>query len=104
MSMDIDQFTNSLLRHAGLIHKVAFAFCRNATDRDDVIQKIAMQLWRSRDRVDDRFRETTWIYRIANNVAEPHFRILFATKNFSMTTDNAANLKSEKGPSLQVGF
>ena len=67
--MDIDQFTNLLLRHAGLIHKVAYAYCRNATDRDDVIQEIAMQLWRSRDRYDDRFKETTWIYRIAINVA-----------------------------------
>ena len=28
-----------------------------------------MQLWRSRDRYDDRFKETTWIYRIAINVA-----------------------------------
>ena len=69
MSMNIDQFTNLLLRHAGLIHKVAYAYCRNATDRDDVIQEIAMQLWRSRDRYDDRFKETTWIYRIAINVA-----------------------------------
>lgn len=67
--MDIDQYTNLLLRHAGLIHKVAYGYCRDTTDRDDVIQEIAMQLWRSRDRYDDRFKETTWIYRIAINVA-----------------------------------
>lgn len=45
--MDIDQYTNLLLRHAGLIHKVAYGYCRDTTDRDDVIQEIAMQLWRS---------------------------------------------------------
>jgi len=67
--MDIDQFTNLLLRHAGLIHKVAFVYCHDATDRDDVIQEIAIELWRSRDRYDNRFKETTWIYRIAINVA-----------------------------------
>lgn len=67
--MDIDQYTNLLLRHTGLIHKVAYAYCRDATDRDDVIQEIAIQLWRSRNRYDDRFKETTWIYRIAINVA-----------------------------------
>lgn len=67
--MEIHQFTNLLLRHAGLIHKVAYAYCRDATDRDDVIQEIAMQLWRSRDRYDNRFKETTWIYRLAINVA-----------------------------------
>ena len=74
MSMDIEQFTNLLLRHAGLIHKVAYAYCRNATDREDVIQEIAMQLWQSRDRYDDRFKETTWIYRIAINVAVSFYR------------------------------
>src|SRR5580765_1049315 len=67
--MDVEQYTQLLLRHAGLIHRVAYAYCRNAMDRDDVIQEIAMQLWRSRDRYDDRFKETTWIYRIAINVA-----------------------------------
>lgn len=69
LSMNIDQFTNLLQRHKGLIHKVAYAYCRDATDRDDVIQEIVMQLWRSRYRYDDRFQETTWIYRIAINVA-----------------------------------
>ncbi len=74
LSMDIAQFTNLLRRHAGLIHKVAYAYCRNATDRDDVIQEIAIQLWRSRDRYDVRFKETTWIYRIAINVAIAEYR------------------------------
>lgn len=72
--MDIDQFTNLLLRHAGLIHKIAYAYCRNAADRDDVIQEIAMQLWRSRDRYNNQFKETTWIYRIAINVAVSFYR------------------------------
>lgn len=67
--MHIDQFNSLLQRHAGLIYKVAFTYCRNPTNREDVIQEIAMQLWRSRGRYDDRYKETTWIYRIAINVA-----------------------------------
>jgi RNA polymerase sigma-70 factor (ECF subfamily) len=67
--MDSTEFTALIRRHAGLIHKIALAYCRNATDREDVVQEIAVQLWRSRDRYDPRFRETTWIYRIALNVA-----------------------------------
>src|SRR5262249_34241531 len=58
-----------LRRHAQLIHKVAYAYCRDATDREDVVQEIAVQLWRARARYDERFRETTWVYRIALNVA-----------------------------------
>lgn len=56
-------------RHAGLIHRVAYAYCRDAADREDIVQEVALQLWRSRDRYDPRFRETTWVYRIALNVA-----------------------------------
>ncbi len=72
--MEVDTFTALLRRHAGLIYKVAHAYCRNAADRDDVIQEIAIQLWRVRDRYDPRFRETTWIYRIAINVAISAYR------------------------------
>ncbi|HMP79163.1 MAG TPA: RNA polymerase sigma factor [Pirellulaceae bacterium] len=67
--MDINEFTELLRRHAGLIHKIAYAYCRNVSDREDVVQEIAMQLWRSRERYEKRFKETTWIYRISINVA-----------------------------------
>jgi RNA polymerase sigma-70 factor (ECF subfamily) len=67
--MDSPEFTALIRRHAGLIHKIAYAYCRNATDREDIVQEIAVQLWRSRARYDPRYRHTTWIYRIALNVA-----------------------------------
>ena len=67
--MQTPELTDLVRRNAKLIHKIASAYCRDAADREDVIQEIAVQLWRSRDRYDERFRETTWIYRIALNVA-----------------------------------
>ncbi|MCA8965635.1 MAG: sigma-70 family RNA polymerase sigma factor [Planctomycetes bacterium] len=67
--MDVPRFTDLLRRHAGLIHKIAYAYCRDNTDREDVVQEVAVQLWRCRDRYDPAFAETTWIYRIALNVA-----------------------------------
>jgi RNA polymerase sigma factor (sigma-70 family) len=72
--MDSTELTALIRRHAGLIHKIAYAYCRGATDREDVVQEIALQLWRSRARYDARFRETTWIYRIAINVAISYHR------------------------------
>lgn len=67
--MEASAFTDLLRRHARLIHKIACAYCRDAADREDVVQEIAVQLWRARERYDERYRETTWIYRIALNVA-----------------------------------
>lgn len=67
--MDTHSFPDLLRRHAGLIHKVAYASCRSAADREDVRQEIAVQLWRAMDRYDGRSAVTTWVYRIALNVA-----------------------------------
>jgi len=73
-AMEVSQFTELIRRHAGLIHKIAYAYCRNAPDREDVVQEITVQLWRARDRYDERYRQTTWIYRIALNVAISFYR------------------------------
>jgi RNA polymerase sigma-70 factor (ECF subfamily) len=67
--MPLPEFPELLRTHAGLIHKVARAYCRDATDRQDVVQEICAQLWRSRDSFDERQRLSTWIYRVALNVA-----------------------------------
>lgn len=69
MAMDVPRFTELLRRNAKLIHRIALVHFRDAADREDAVQEIAVQLWRSRDRYDESFRETTWVYRIAHNVA-----------------------------------
>lgn len=51
------------------MYKVASSYCRNAADRDDLIQETVLQLWRSFDRYDDTLRFSTWMYRVAVNVA-----------------------------------
>jgi RNA polymerase sigma factor (sigma-70 family) len=70
--MTADELTELLRQHAGLIRKIAYAYCRDAAE--DVVQEISIQLWRARDRYDPRFAHTTWIYRIALNVAISYFR------------------------------
>ena len=72
--LDANQFTDLIRQHRGLIHKVAFAYCQDPADREDVVQEIAVQLWRCRERYDEQFRATTWIYRIALNVAISFYR------------------------------
>jgi RNA polymerase sigma factor (sigma-70 family) len=72
--MDSTELTALIRRHAGLIHRIAYTYCRNPADREDIVQEIALQLWRSRERYDQRYRQTTWIYRIALNVAISYYR------------------------------
>src|SRR4029079_11555635 len=54
--------------HAGILHKVASSYAWNPTDREDLVQEIVGQLWRSFARYDERFKLSTWMYRVALNV------------------------------------
>ena len=73
-TMTDETFADLLDRHAGLIRRVASVYCRDAAAREDVVQEIALQAWRSRHRYDGRCKESTWLYRIAVNVAISHHR------------------------------
>lgn len=67
-------FTNLLESHQGIILKAANAYCRDPEDRKDLVQEITLQLWRAFPGYDDRYRPSTWIYRIAFNVAITWYR------------------------------
>ncbi len=58
-----------LEEHKRILYKVASSYCRNAADRQDLTQEMAVALWKSFGRYDDRQRFSTWMYRIALNVA-----------------------------------
>lgn len=63
------EFTDLIRQHGALLARVAWAWCRDAADREDVVQQIVLELWRSRDRFDGRSKVTTWMHRVAWNVA-----------------------------------
>jgi RNA polymerase sigma-70 factor (ECF subfamily) len=69
-SNDNAQFSALVEDHKGILYKVANGYCRNPGDRDDLIQEIVIQLWRSFPKYDAASgRFSTWMYRIAINVA-----------------------------------
>ena len=69
-----DAFIDLIEKHKGILYKVANAYCHDETDRQDVIQEIVIQLWRSMDRYDQQYQMSTWIYRIALNVSISFYR------------------------------
>jgi RNA polymerase sigma factor (sigma-70 family) len=67
-------FVERIDRHRGILFKVANAYCRTAGDREDLVQETIAQLWRSYPRFDDRVAFSTWMFRIAVNVAISLYR------------------------------
>lgn len=62
-------FENLLAAHRGIILKVASTYCRDPHDRADLAQDIALQLWRAFPAFSQARPFSTWMYRIALNVA-----------------------------------
>ena len=69
-----ERFLSLLDEHKKILYKVAGSYCRNPEDRQDLIQEIVAQLWRSFGRYDESYRFSTWMYRIALNVAISFYR------------------------------
>ncbi len=75
-AMDSPQtrFAALLEQHRGIVFKVATTYCRHLDDRQDLVQEIAAQLWRAFPGYDPARSFSTWMYRIALNVAISHVR------------------------------
>jgi RNA polymerase sigma factor (sigma-70 family) len=69
-----ERFLNLVEDHKKILYKVCHSYCRNPDDRDDLAQEIIVQLWRSFRAFDERARFSTWMYRIALNVAISFYR------------------------------
>ena len=67
-------FLDLLDAHKGIVYKVARAYCKDAEDRKDLIQEICLQLWLAFPRYDPQLRASTWVYRVALNVAISAYR------------------------------
>ena len=98
-----ERFQTLVEEHKGILYKVCNSYCRNRADRDDLAQEIAIQLWRSFEAFDGRCRFSTWMYRIALNVAISFYRresartrhVLPADERFLDAIDESANQPEE---------
>jgi len=69
-----EQFLQLIQQNKGIIYKVSRAYGKNDEDREDLFQEIIIQLWGASDRYNDQYRLSTWMYRIALNVAISFYR------------------------------
>jgi RNA polymerase sigma factor (sigma-70 family) len=60
--------------HKGIIYKIAKSFKKDQDDKNDLVQEIIFQLWRAFPGFDERGKLSTWMYRVALNVAISSYR------------------------------
>ncbi len=64
-----EQFLRVFEDNTGIIIKIARAFTRTSHDREDLINDIALELWKSFERFKGDSKISTWIYRVAINIS-----------------------------------
>ena len=64
-----DRFIKTIDTHKKIIYKIVNSYCHNKEDRKDLEQEIIIQLWNSFDKYNAEYKYSTWMYRIALNVA-----------------------------------
>tara|TARA_R100000278_G_scaffold5451_1_gene8352 strand:+ start:158 stop:658 length:501 start_codon:yes stop_codon:yes gene_type:complete len=88
------EFSKRIKESQSIIHKVSRMYCDNEEHRKDLFQEILIQLWKSYQsfRGDSKF--STWMYRVAINVAIQDLRktkkkqqIFFQTNQFKDTSE-----------------
>ncbi len=67
-------FQEIIEQHKGILYKVARVYCQNVEDRQDLIQEMMIQIWKSIHKYDKQLKISTWLYRISLNVAISFYR------------------------------
>ena len=93
-----------------IIFKICNSYCPNKEERDDLAQEIVYNLWKSYQAYNPNFKFSTWMYRIALNVAisfyrkekksKPHVAI---TENL-LLFENTVDPENEKNLNLLLQF
>lgn len=109
-----DAFGALLQRNSGIVFKVANSYARDIDDRAELAQEIAAQLWHAYPGYDPMRSFSTWMYRIALNVAISHLRHLELRRRHDavplddalhdMADGNAADPEQEQRLRLLQGF
>jgi RNA polymerase sigma factor (sigma-70 family) len=97
-------FADLLERHRRIVFKVANSYAWNAEDRADLAQDIAAQLWHAFAGYDPQRPFSTWMYRIALNVAISHARGRSLRDRHTVPLDEAVHdLACDGGVDAETG-
>jgi RNA polymerase sigma-70 factor (ECF subfamily) len=69
-----EEFLSLIEKNKGIIIKICNSYCFNKSDREDLAQEIIYQLWKAGKSFKAESKFSTWMYRVALNVAISFYR------------------------------
>lgn len=86
------RFTALLQQYERILFKVAASYCSNKDEREDLVQEMLIQIWRSLPGYDDQSASSTWIYRVCLNTAISYYRKSKARSQRTVLLDDVQDL------------
>lgn len=90
-----DSFLKLISDNKGIILKICNSYCNNESDREDLAQEIIYQLWKSNKSFNSDYKFSTWMYRIALNVAISFYRKGKKLQSIIPLTDVHINIEDD---------
>lgn len=80
-------YYNELIKnHSGIFYKIARIYFKRASDQEDVIQEMKLQIWKSLKNYKPEYLLSTWLYRICLNTAISMLRKQNKHREISIST------------------
>jgi len=92
-----EEFTELIKENKGIVFKICNSYCANKNDREDLAQEIIYNLWKSYSRFNTQYKFSTWMYRIALNVAISFYRSENKFKNHDPLIEDLVIFEEESG-------
>ena len=71
---DAKAFEELVLRHADKVFRMAWKWCGNRADAEDITQEVFMKLARKMHQYEPTAKFTTWLYQVTLNEARDYYR------------------------------
>jgi RNA polymerase sigma factor (sigma-70 family) len=92
------RFAELLSQHQGIVWKIAHSYAHSVDDREDLAQEISARLWRAYTSYDESRTFSTWMYRVALNVAISHLRAKQSSQALIVPIDEQPQDKANPEP------
>ena len=96
MQNNKEEFLSRLQEQQLIIYKICNSYCKNENDRADLAQEITYQLWRSYSHFKGDVKFSTWMYRVALNVAITFYRKTKTSEAVIQLTEPATDPEDKK--------
>ena len=91
-----EDFISVIEANKRIIFKICNSYCKNVDDREDLAQEMIFQLWKSWDTFNANYKLSTWMYRIALNVAISYYRKEKKTSETVLMGDHLIEIADEQ--------